>query len=33
MPRKKVVRVLWTVIVVLGTLGMVFFTILPMFGQ
>ncbi len=32
MARKKIVKTLWLVIVILGTLGMVFFTMLPMFG-
>jgi len=32
MKRKQVVKILWTIIVILGTLSMVFFTMLPLFG-
>jgi hypothetical protein len=32
MKRKRIVKVLWTFILIIGTLSMVFFTMLPMFG-
>jgi len=31
MPKKKVIRVIWIIIVVFGVLGMLFFSILPAF--
>ena len=32
MKRKRIVKALWVTILIIGSLSMVFFTMLPMFG-